>query len=62
MAKTNYTLKFTNAYVDVSNNTITEVTKDATFTHDLKEVLEQLEGKQLDITFSEKNDVFPEEQ
>lgn len=62
MAKTNYTLKFTNAYVDVSNNTITEVTKDATFTHDLKEVLEGLEGKQLDITFSEKNDVFPEEQ
>ena len=39
MAKTNYTLKFTNAYVDVSNNTITEVTKDATFTHDLTEVL-----------------------
>ena len=62
MAKTNYTLKFTNAYVDVSNNTITEVTKDATFTHDLKEVLGGLEGKQLDITFSEKNDVFPEEQ
>lgn len=62
MAKTNYTLKFTSAYVDVSNNTITEVTKDATFTHDLTEVLEQLEGKQLDITFSEKNDVFPEEQ
>lgn len=62
MAKTNYTLKFTNAYVDVQENTITEVTKDATFTHDLKEVLEGLEGKQLDITFSEKNDVFPEEQ
>lgn len=62
MAKSNYTLKFTSAYVDVQENTITEVTKDATFTHDLKEVLEQLEGKQLDITFSEKNDVFPEEQ
>lgn len=62
MAKTNYTLKFTNAYVDVPNNTITEVTKDATFTHDLTEILERLEGKQLDITFSEKNDVFPEEQ
>lgn len=62
MAKSNYTLKFTNAYVDVQENTITEVTKDATFTHDLKEVLEGLEGKQLDITFSAKNDVFPEGQ
>lgn len=62
MAKSNHTLKFTNAYVDVQENTITEVTKDATFTHTLTEVLEGLEGKQLDITFSEKNDVFPEEQ
>lgn len=62
MAKSNYTLKFTSAYVDVPNNTITEITKDASFTHDLTEVLKQLEDKQLDITFSEKNDVFPEEQ
>lgn len=62
MAKSNHTLKFTNAYIDVQENTITEVTKDATFTHDLKEVLEGLEGKQLDITFSAKNDVFPEGQ
>lgn len=61
MAKQNYTLKFTNATIDLENNLIIEVTKDAEFAHPLMETLKGLEDKNLDITFSEKNDIFPDD-
>lgn len=62
MAKQDFTYSFKNAYIDIENNTITEVTKDASYTHNLESVLEELEGKQLSITFKETNEIFPEGQ
>lgn len=62
MAKQDYTYSFKNAYIDIENNTITEVTKDASYTHNLEGVLKELEGKQLSITFKETNEIFPEGQ
>lgn len=62
MAKSNYTLKFTNAYVDVSANTITEMGKETTNEYVLTDILESLQNKELDITFAEKNEILPEEQ
>lgn len=62
MAKQDYTYSFKNAYIDIENNTITEVTKDASYTHNLESVLKELEGKQLSITFKETNEIFPEGQ
>lgn len=60
MAKQDYTLSFKGAYIDVGEGTITEVTKDDSYVHDLEAVLSELEGKQLAITFKETNEVIPE--
>lgn len=60
MAKKNFTLKFTNAFISLEDDTITEITRDSNYVHSLSDIIEQLEGKQLDITFSEKTDVIPE--
>lgn len=60
MAKQNSTLSFKDAYIDVENDIITEVSKDDTFTHKLSDVLSSLEGKCLNISFKENQDVlFP---
>lgn len=61
MAKQNNTLKFTNATIDLESNLIIEVTKDAEYAHSLMDTLRGLEGKSLDITFAEKNDVLPDD-
>lgn len=62
MAKSNYTLKFASTFINVAENTLTEITKDGENTYVLTEVLEKLEDKALDITFSEKQDIYPQEE
>lgn len=59
MAKKNSTITFKDAYIDVTSDTITEVTKDGTIEHSLKYILETLEGKCLNISFRENIDIPP---
>lgn len=58
MAKQTTSIKFNNAYVDRDTDTITEVTKDGNIEHSLSETLELLEGKEVNISFTSKNDFF----
>lgn len=60
MAKKDFSFTFKNAFIDVENDTITEVTRDGNFEHVLSEVLEELEGKQLNIGFKESIEVLPD--
>lgn len=60
MAKQNSTLSFKDAYIYVEHDLIEEVTKDGTVPHKLSDVLSSLEGKCLNISFKENQDVlFP---
>lgn len=59
MAKKNSTLSFKDAYIDVKENTITEVTRDGAYEHNLMETLESLEGACLNISFKENIFVLP---
>lgn len=62
MAKQDYTLKFTKAYVDVESDTITEIGKETNTEYSLSETLQAFEGRQFDITFKETNELVPSEQ
>lgn len=53
MAKEDFSLTFKNCFVNLEDKTITEVDKDGEQVFDLNEVLEKLEGKQLNISFRE---------
>ncbi|MDK1672899.1 YonK family protein [Staphylococcus saprophyticus] len=53
MAKITNSVAFKNALIDLSTNTIVEVTKDSEFTYSLSDVLNRFEGKYVAITIKE---------
>ena len=59
MAKKDFSLTFKNCYVDLANNTITEITRDGEEVFVLSDVLAELEDKQLNISFKESIDYLP---
>lgn len=53
MAKKDFSLTFKNCYISLEDNTITEIGKDYNEVFVLSEVLKELEGKSLNISFKE---------
>lgn len=59
MAKKDYTVSFRNAVIDLESDTITEINNNSTEEYSLSEVLAELEGKSLNITFKETKPLPP---
>lgn len=62
MAKQTFNLNFQNAYISLEDNSIIEHSKEEEIVHVLSEVIDSLEGKQLNISFKETKDIAFEQE
>lgn len=61
MANKKFSMTFKNCYIDTEERTLTEMQKDMAVEYDLDNVLKELEGKNLSISFVETREIVPSE-